>query len=98
LEHSQVQKAGFIKLGKKLGYYFVSTLEGGTNGTLVVEWMCSDAWCNQMETSIRKLLKQVEVDFGGTQVLPRVEAHRSGVCARNVGEEQLMEEVDSGCS
>ena len=75
LEHSQVQKAGFIKLGKKLGYYFVSTLEGGTNGTLVVEWMCSDAWCNQMETSIRKLLKQVEVDFGGTQVLPRVEAH-----------------------
>jgi len=75
LEHLQVQRASFIKLGKKLGYYFVSALKGGTNGTLVVEWMCSDAWCNQMETSVQNLLKQVEVDFGGTRVLPRVEAH-----------------------
>ena len=48
--------------------------------------------------AIQNLLKQVEVDFGGTRVLLRVEAHRSGICARNVGEERLMEEVDSGCS
>jgi len=75
LEHLQVQRASFIRLGKKLGYYFVSVLKDSTNGTLVVEWMCSDAWCNQMETSIQNLLKQVEVDFGGTRVLPRVEAH-----------------------
>jgi hypothetical protein len=34
LEHLQVQRASFIKLGKKLGYYFVSVLKDSTNGTL----------------------------------------------------------------
>ncbi|MCX7686867.1 MAG: hypothetical protein N2045_02695 [Fimbriimonadales bacterium] len=54
----------FSKPGRQLGYHFVNLKHAGDKQTyLVIEWLCDESECADVQNAVEQLLRQMEVQL-----------------------------------
>ncbi len=58
------QSVVFSKPGRQLGYHFVNLKHAGDKQTyLVIEWLCDESECADVQNAVEQLLRQMEVQL-----------------------------------
>lgn len=60
-ESLSLHRVVFTKPGRQLGYYFVRPKHGDRRVYLVMEWLCDEKNCADMQGVVQQLLKSIEV-------------------------------------
>lgn len=56
-----VQSVVFTKSKRQLGYHFVRPKHGGRQAYLVLEWLCDEKNCAEMQSIVQQLMRLIEV-------------------------------------